>query len=286
MKIVKLLAVVLISAATSFGVIKATAPDQVTTKNETAFERVMRTNTLRCGYVLTPPQLARDPNTGSFSGIAFDITEEIAKRLNLKVEWSEETNFATLNEALKNGRFDALCFTSYRWVPGARGSDYTTPLFYTMTTVYARPDDHRFDNNPAAINDPSVKMITIDAEASTFIHDKDFPKSTPVSFPVGTEFSLALEAVAANKADVAVMNPLSVMPYLAANPNKVVRVPSQTPLRLSSHALIIGKGETDLLSTLNVVIDEMHFDGTMDKILDKYEAIEGSIIRIEKPFKN
>ncbi|HAX91516.1 MAG TPA: hypothetical protein DCY07_04820 [Rhodospirillaceae bacterium] len=285
MKIGHLALVIALSAVTAFGVTKYTpqAATTVAPTKESAFERMMKTNTLRCAYLLMPPQLSRDPNSGQFSGVAYDITTEIAKRLDLKVEWTEEVTFMTVAEGMKAGRYDAFCLTAYRWAPGTRAMEYTTPLFYSTTSAYVRTDDHRFDTDLSLINDPSVTMATIDGEASTFIRAADYPKSTAYSMPVSTDPALLLETIATKKADVALSNPLMVMPYLVANPNVLRRVETPAPLRIYSHALSFAKGEHDLLSMFNIVIEEMIVDGTMDRILDPYEKIPNSFVRLKSP---
>ena len=45
---------------------------------ESAYERVLRTGVLRCGYIAYPPHLIVDPATGTISGISHDIIEEAA----------------------------------------------------------------------------------------------------------------------------------------------------------------------------------------------------------------
>jgi len=55
-------------------------------EKESAFDRVMRTKTLRCGYTIYPPFFSKDPNTGEFSGLFHDFTEQIGKELGIKIE--------------------------------------------------------------------------------------------------------------------------------------------------------------------------------------------------------
>ena len=284
MKLSHLALVVALSAITAFAVGKyTTAPAPSAAKQETAFERVMRTGTLRCGYAVMPPQLSRDPNTGAMSGVSYDILTEAAKRLNIKVDWAEEITFMTVAEGFKSARYDSFCLTAYRWVPWARAVEFTTPLFYSTTDVYVRTNDHRFDANAKAIDSPTVTVAAIDGEASTFIRAQDFPQSATYSMPLSTDLSLVLEAVASNKADVALANPLTIMPYLTANPGKIQRAEGIRPIRAYAHSFVFGKGEHDLTSMFDVVLTEMLTDGTIDKILDKYEAIPDSFVRIKSP---
>jgi len=101
--------------------------------------------------------------------------------------------------------------------------------------------------------------------------------------PQNTDISLLMEALASGKADVVLANPLMVMPYLSSNPDKVRRIESQKPVRIYSHAFAFGKGEHDLESMFDIVLDEMILNGDVDKILSKYEAIPNSFVRISPP---
>jgi len=281
------LLVIVLSAAVAFGVVKVVAPagqGGAAAHKETAFERVMRTNTLRCAYLVMPPQFSMDPNTKAFSGVSYDVVMEAAKRLSLKVDWVEEVNFMNVAEGFKTGRYDAFCLASYRWEPSARVMEYTIPIYKSTTDAYVRADDHRFDADLKAINDPSVKVAIVDGgEASAFIRAADFPASTAHSLPANTDPSFLLESVATKKADVSLSNPLMAMPYLASNPDKLRRIEGHAPIRAYSHALSFGKGEHDMVSMFNVAIDGMHDDGTINKILDKYEKIPNSFVRIKSP---
>lgn len=255
-------------------------------EKESAFDRVMRTNTLRCSYVILPPQFILDPKTGQFSGVAYDVVTEIANRLHLKVEWTEQVNFATVGEGMKAGRYDAFCLTTYRWSNLARVFDYTNPIFYSTTDAYTRGGDNRFDNNLNAINDNKIKIASIDGEGAETIRNEDFPAAQLVTMPQDTPISMLLETVATGKADVAFTNPLIVMPYALAKPGTVKRVPSRYPIRAYAHALAFGKGEQEMVSTFNIVLDEMLNSGVIDKILDKYEKIPDSFIRVKAPVRN
>ncbi len=250
-------------------------------QKETAFDRVVRTNILRCGYVVLPPELSRDPNTKEISGVSHDIIVEVAKRLGLKVEWTEEVNFATMAEGFKTGRYDALCFSTYRWLPSARAMEFTDPLFYSTTSIYVRKNDKRFNGEIANINSPSITVATIDGEASTAIHDEDFPQAKTLSMPQSTDLSMMLESVALKKADVAFANPLVVMPYMLSKPDALKKIKTKVPLRINGHSFAIGKGEHDLLTMLNAAIVELHASGFIDAVLDKYEKVPDSFVRVK-----
>lgn len=253
---------------------------QAAPQTEKAFDRVMRTGVLRCGYVVLPPQLNRDPNTGAMSGVAYDIVTEAARRLNLKVEWTEEVTFATMGEGIKSGRYDAFCLTTYRWAPMARVFDYTDTLFFSTVDAYVRADDQRFDQNLQAIDAASVTVAIIDGEGGEAIRAEKFAKAKTLSMPQNTPVAEMFEAVASGKADVTFANPLMAIPFLANKPGVLKRVTGHLPLRSYAHALAFGKGEAELVSTFNIALDEMRNCGVIDQILDRHEKIPHSFLRL------
>ena len=58
--------------------------------SESAFDRVMRTNTLRCGYWNWAPLFSVDTATEQQSGIFYDLMAYIGPAMGLKVEWTKE----------------------------------------------------------------------------------------------------------------------------------------------------------------------------------------------------
>lgn len=284
-----LLASVLISVVLSLGVYSVffnqAAPSEKPVR-ETAFDRVVRTGELRCGYIILPPEFTKDINTGEFSGISHDITNAVARRLGLKVKWIEEVSFATMTAALESGRFDAICFSLYRYSPYALAVDYTVPLFATPTYAFVRADDDRFDGNVLAkANNAETTIVTIDGEASQHIAAEDFPKASVYSLPNLTNLTEMMVAVETKKADLALTNAAVAMPYLRANSGKLKIANPDNPLRLYSHGLVVKKGETRLRDSLNVAITEMIEHGEMDKILDRGHKTPGMIYRVQLPYR-
>jgi len=250
---------------------------------ETAYDRVMRTNTLRCGYVVFPPWMDKDPNTGKLSGIGYELTEALGKRMNLKIDWVEETNFATIGAALQNNRFDALCFTLYRWTPAARAVDYSRELMCSPTYIYVRKDDKRFDKDLTALNNSKISVGSIDGEGSDNIAADDFPKMSVVSMPQSTDLSQLMLGLIDKKYDVVFANPIMVKNYVDKNPDKIKNI-SLKPLRYYCQGFAFKKGEQDLINTLNIGFEEMLNFGIIDKILDKYEYTPNTFLRIKQPW--
>jgi ABC-type amino acid transport substrate-binding protein len=55
-------------------------------KKPSAYDRVIVSGTIHCGYFLWPPFIEKNVNTGKLSGLSYDLMEEIGKQLSLKID--------------------------------------------------------------------------------------------------------------------------------------------------------------------------------------------------------
>lgn len=262
-----------------------TGPSAAIQQKESAFDRVMRTGTIRCGYAPAPPLLMKDPNSGALSGIGHDVIEASAKALSLKVEWAEEVGWATFPVALKTHRIDSFCVGAWPSSPRAREVDHTTPISYQPYYAYVRTGDTRFDNNIQALNNPAVTLSIMDGDTSQIISRTDFPQAKFVSIVESANPDEMLHNVTAGKADVAFIDPLFYANYEQNNPGKIRRVES-APLRVFGNVFFIAQGEDKLRQMLDTAINEQLSSGAVDKIIAKYEKVPGSILRVAPPYKN
>lgn len=254
------------------------------TEKESGYDRVMRTGTLRCGYILLAPEMSKDPNTGKLSGISYDVAEELGRRLHLKIDWAEEVNFGTMVQGLKSNHYDAVCFSLYRYSQAIPYADYSNPLFYSATGLFVRQDDHRFDKDIARVNDPSVTISTIDGEMSQFIAAEDFPKAKSLSMPQSTDLSQMMLNVETRKSDVAFVNSVVAKAYLDSHPNTLRNIAKSDPIRIFSHGFMFAKGEYDLVRMINLGLEEMHDQGAISKILSKYDPKGQAYIKARKNY--
>lgn len=151
--------------------------------HENAYDRMMRSNELRCGYILYEPMVRKDPNTGAFSGIAVEITEAIGKALNIKIKWAEEVAWGTAVEGLRSNRYDALCIGFWRLPAEGKFLYYTQPFAYSLLNIIVRADDTRFDHDTTALNAPAIRLISTDGMEATRIAGRDFPRARLIELP-------------------------------------------------------------------------------------------------------
>jgi ABC-type amino acid transport substrate-binding protein len=238
---------------------------------ESAYDRVMRTQTLRCGYGLEEPYTYVDAKTGAVKGIFHDYVEELAKNLSLKVEWTEEMGWGQMPAALEAGRVDAFCTVTWKSAGRARIIDYVTPITYQPALVVARADDQRFDNNPAALNDPKIHITGVEGELELKIAHDNFPNANASGEPQNSDFSVALTDVATKKADAIVVTGVIFTKFDQANPGKLRAIPGVRPLQVSGEAIVVKAGEDKLRRMLDNATIEMLETGAIDRIIAAYK---------------
>ncbi|MDR3425756.1 MAG: transporter substrate-binding domain-containing protein [Alphaproteobacteria bacterium] len=135
-KFFSLLALVVALAALGKVYTNHAASQSQTAHKETAYERVIRTRTLRCGYALWPVVEDIDPTTKVLKGTAPDFANALAAKLDIKIKWVQEVIWGEQVEALNSGKIDAICAPDGPFVyPTAALVDYAEPMAYTNPTM-------------------------------------------------------------------------------------------------------------------------------------------------------
>lgn len=254
------------------------------TDKESAYDRVMRTGTIKCGYFLYPPVLMKDPNSGKFSGIFYDYIEALAKNLSLKVDWAEEIGLADYPAALESGRIDAYCAGT--WIRGSRARvhDYIEPLYYLPLYVYVRKDDHRFDKNPHILNDPQYTLAILEGGATETVRQELFERSKAYTLSQLTSPAELFMSLAESKADALIYDPFQFQNYDKNNPG-ILRQASQEKIKIFPNAIAIARGQEELRRMLSLTTQEMHLSGQIGEIIDRYEVYKDSIFRPALPYE-
>lgn len=280
MNLKNLVVTVVVSAAVALAVsvsvrgLPETPVAKETPKKESAYSRVKRTNTLRCAWLLYPNFFVRDLNNGSFSGIYYDMLEEMGKRLDLKIEWTEEVGTTNAFLGLNEGRYDAIC-NPFTPTPGrARETEFSLPTAFRPYYAYARSDDHRFDNDYAKIDDPSVRLVSVEGEFAQTVAREKFPKAQNIQLPALTDFTHDELSVATGKADIALAEPATAESFMEKNPGKLHQIPGP-PIYMCPATILFPVGEEALKTLINTTIETMHASGIMQKIYEKYLGTPG-----------
>jgi ABC-type amino acid transport substrate-binding protein len=246
-------------------------------------DTVLRKGEIRAGYVVYPPSLIKDPNTGQLSGIFYDALEEMGKNLGLKINWVEEVGWGTMIEGLKAGRYDIIVTGLWPNSARAKNVDFTSPLYYSAIGVYVRADENRFaDLN--RINAQNVTIATIDGEMSSFIAQSTFPNAKTLSLPQDTQVAQLLLNITTRKADVTFVETAIAEEFLANNPSSIKNIAKGRPVRYFGNTMAVPKNQDGFKAMINTAIDELFYAGKVSELIKKYEKYPGSFYPVAQPY--
>ncbi len=235
---------------------------------ETAYDRVMRTGQIRCGYALWPPFFRRDPNTNQLSGFNYDIIEAVGRELNLKIDWVEEAGFGNYIEGLKAGRYDVMCQTVWPDAGRLKNALVTIPAHYHKVHIITRADDARFDGGWQKLNDSRFKVVAVDGDITDTIARTDFPNAQLVSLPQSADARQMFTEIETGKADATFVDYGFFLDYDRQNPGKL-KIAGNV-LRVYGSVFSVNNGEIMLKTLLDNTLTALINSGRIAEILHRH----------------
>jgi len=247
------------------------------TTEETAFDRITRTNTLRCGYAIATPWMMIDPNTNKVYGVNKDVTEAIAAKIGLKVDWVEETGWGVAEQGLLTHRYDMMCGSVCIDPRRARAATFSTPFLHIPLVAVVRAADHRFDGDIKSINTKDVRVGVKNGHVFEFTANEKFPLAQKVyanDISDDTEF---FEMLKTNKIDIAFSGQSTVDLYNEKNPGTVRSL--DEPVRFCNGAFMLPLGDERLKNMIDNAIGEINSSGLITEILGRFTKLDPRYVR-------
>lgn len=249
------------------------------------YDRVISSGKIRCGYAMWKPSLYKDLATDELKGFFYEFSEELGKRLGLEIVWAEETGWGTIVEGLITKRYDMVC--AGLWANSSRGKhiDFSAPVFYSPLYLVTRIDDTRFDEDLSLLNSEAYTIAVLEGEMSSIAARKNFPEAKTHSIPQISDYTLLLKDVETKKADVTLVEPGIFHEYAEHNPGLLKIVNKQSPINVFPTGFGLPRGQYEFKRMIDVTLSEMIYDGTIDRILKKYEKTSDAYLRVSKPYE-
>jgi ABC-type amino acid transport substrate-binding protein len=236
---------------------------------ESAYERVMRTGILRCGFIAWPPGFEIDANTKEVKGPTKEIFESIIKLTGWQAEFIE-VPLGTVATELKNGRIDAMCADGPFTVSTVKYVDYTSWAFYTPVFVYLRANEAKF-TDLSKLNDPTAEFVGIDGDLSIDLVTLRFPKAKIQTLSNMTDPAQMLLNVVDGKADAVILDPYTAEAFMRNNPGKIQSYTAEGPLAVYPLGFSVRWGEPELKAVLSRATEMAQNIGLLETKLDLYD---------------
>ncbi len=215
----------------------------------------------------TPLNFA-DPATGDGIGWEYDAFNDIARRLNAKVDW-QLASWDTMIQAVRDGQFDVgmdgITITDERKTQ----VDFSDPYMVSQQFMLVRADETRIADPASFAADESL-LIGAQAGTTNFyvaVYDVlDGDEANP-RIKLFDTFGASVQALKSGDVDMVLMDQTSAKGYIGANPGafKVVG----EPLGTEEFGFILTPG-SDLVAPINAALADMKEDGTLDKLNTKW----------------
>jgi len=209
-----------------------------------------------------------DPKTGEGIGWEYDAFNEIAKRLNAKVEW-KLTSWDAMIQAVRDGQFDVgmdgITINDER----KQQVDFSDPYMISEQLMLVRADENRFTDGPsfAALKDGLVGAQPGTTNFYVAIYNiLDGDEKNP-RVKLFETFGASVQALKAGDVDTVLMDKTSADGYIGAQPGAFKVVGG--PLGREEFGFILKKG-SDLTAPINAAIASMKADGTIDALNKKW----------------
>lgn len=228
-----------------------------------------------------PPMQFIHPSTGEAIGWEYDAMNEIARRLNFKIEYDDygwpSVWYAVTGEGTDIG-MDLFYYSDHR----AGLVDFSDPYFWGSSAMIIRADETRFTTSasfPSYFENDWRQPFTA-GRVGVVYHTPDYYGAFH-SLTGGDEyahllieypsFAAILEGLHKGEVDVALTDGWTGAALVAAQPDrfKIVEAPVREPHPDGGFRFVFPKG-SDLREPINAAIAQMHADGSFEALSLKW----------------
>ena len=211
------------------------------------------------------PPYEMTTDDGGFEGIDVEVAGAIAEKLGLELV-VDDMGFDAALTAVQNGQSDIAMAGITVTEDRLEVMDFSESYATGVQVVIVRED------SPIQTLDDlnNAEMIGCQAATTGYIYASDTPENGGYGEDHVTAYengSLAVMALLNGQIDAVIIDNEPAKAYVEANEGLKIL---DTPWAEEEYAIGVAKGNSDLLSAINAVMDELKTDGTFQSIVDKY----------------
>lgn len=215
-----------------------------------------------------PPLQFVDPKSGKAIGWEYDAMDEIAKRLNFKVEY-QNTSWDAMIQAVSDGQYN-IGMTGITIKDDRKEKvDFSDPYMRSEQFMLVRGDETRFSDGKsfAAIEDALVGAQPGTTPFYTAVYEVLDGNEANPRIKLFETFGATVQALKAGDVDVVLTDGTAGKGYVDASNGGLKLVGG--PLGSEDFGFIFTKG-SDLVAPVNAAIAAMKADGTLDALNKKW----------------
>ncbi|MGL5243809.1 MAG: amino acid ABC transporter substrate-binding protein, partial [Sarcina sp.] len=199
----------------------------------------------------------------NLKGFEIDLWNEIGNRLNYDVEF-KTASFSGIFGMLESKKADTIA--NEITITDERRDKYafSEPYVYSGAQIIVRDDDNSINN----FEDLKGKKVGVDLGSNyeKIVKDKDINNSIKVVTYQNTD--AAFNELLLGRIDAVVIDKISAL--VAINEKNLALKLAGQPIDTIENAYVFNKENTDLVNEVNVALNDIKEDGTLQKISEKW----------------
>ncbi|PSJ62038.1 basic amino acid ABC transporter substrate-binding protein [Pseudaminobacter soli (ex Li et al. 2025)] len=215
-----------------------------------------------------PPLQFIDPKTGEQIGWEYDAMNEMAKRLNFKVEY-QNTSWDAMIQAVSDGQYN-IGMTGITIKDDRKEKvDFSDPYMRSQQFMLVRSDESRFTDAKSfgAFKDGLIAAQPGTSPFYTAVYEiLDGNEQNP-RIKLFETFGATVQALKSGDVDLVLTDSVAAKGYVDSS-NGALKVVGE-PLGTEDFGFIFKKG-SDLVAPINAAIASMKADGTFDTLNKKW----------------
>lgn len=212
------------------------------------------------------PYTYHDEN-GTLTGFEVDMANAIGEKMGYDVEFVE-TEWDSITAALDAGNFDAVMNQVTITDERKEKYDFSTPYIYTRPVLIVAADNTDITSFEDVNGKKAAEGLT-----SNF---NEIAKSYGAEIVGQDKFALAMECVLSGEADCAINDELTYAYWKQQKGgNESTKIVAESD-DVNASAVMLKKGNDELVEKINTAIDALIADGTVKEISEKYFGIDVS----------
>jgi len=218
---------------------------------------------VRIGWSQWTPYCFLDTETGELKGIFRDVGEELAKGLEVRVEFVQEAGTATLIAGSQARKYDVTLQLATT-LPRAKVVEFTNPLLNYQASLMVKEGSliEKWED----ANDPQYTIGCGKGTNTALYVEKMFPKATVSQLQGIAQGVLAMKA---GRIEVYATSYDTLLRIAAENPGLRVL---KDPFVYSPMGFTVTQGDQIFINWLNWFIMDLKISRTIHRILEKHGA--------------
>lgn len=266
-KILRLVFLMLCIAMT--GCNRQPANSSQTGSGSSTLEKITQRGVMRVGYLVWNPCVIRDERSGELSGIYADMVAEVCRGLGVEVEW-HETTLANFAAGLYASQYDLCVGPTFVTIPRAAAVSFTEPVAYVGNSGVVRADGDFRPRSIGELERPGLRIAVLQGQALEEYCRRHLPDAELLVI-AGGDLTAPLVAVTAGRADIGLMNTVTVANYAHQHPEVSAVLMGDAQVEVLPLAWSVRHDADDLLDFLNSSITYLKSTGRLEEYQLKYE---------------